>query len=221
MSTNRTTLRTTLFTLAAATLLVLGSAFAQPAIQVGDLNMNSGSLANYIQSTSSVSVPGVCYADGVHVPGRTYACFEQALHVSGLENLVSGSTPVTVFAPTDAAFASLESDVGAAAFKAFMNNPSDMATLVKDSIVNGTYTVSDLAYQAPADTAATSVTTLEGAPLSIAFGADGFGTHRTYVDVGPSGAIDGQSYVIGTTVMFSNHDVLIPLGRVTLTSLGS
>ena len=200
--------------------LGLTLAYAQPSIQVQNLSMGSGTMASYLQRSAVGGTTGLCYQNSTK-NGASYACFEQALKVSGLGNLVSGTKPVTVFAPTDAAFAHLESTVGMGAFQRFMASQAATANFIRSSIVDGSTTVGDLAYHAPIATASTSVSTLAGSPLAVAFGSVGYGTSSTTVDVGPSNAVDGQSFVIGTPVMFGNGSVLIPLGRIPLTSLGA
>jgi uncharacterized surface protein with fasciclin (FAS1) repeats len=208
-------------TLAAALALGLGLAFAQPSIAIGDLTMQAGTMAPYLTNSATGGTTGLCFQNSTGSGSTSYACFERALRVSGLGAMVNGSKAVTVFAPTDAAFAHLEDTVGVGAFQRFMASPTAMAAFVRRSIVNGTTTVNDLAYHAPIATAATSVTTVAGTPLAVSFGSVGYGTSSTTVDVGPSSAVDGQSFVIGTPVMFADGSVLIPLGRITLTSLGA
>ncbi len=204
-----------------ATLLVIGTASAASAVNYNDVAVNAGTLANYLSNASTDGLPGICYQQGAKVAGPSYACFEHALEVSGLTRLVTSGAPVTVFAPTDQAFANLESAVGPEAFARFMANPTALATLVENSIVKGTQTVSDLSYEASDASYGTDVTTIDGSSLAIAFGADPATTDTTTVAVGSSSAVAGQSYVDGATQMFGNGDVLIPLGQITLTSLGS
>jgi len=200
--------------------LGLTLAYAQPNIQIQNLSMGSGTMASYLQRSATGGTTGLCYQNST-INGASFACFEQALKVSGLGDLVGGPKPVTVFAPTDAAFAHLESTVGIGAFQRFMASPTATANFVRSVIANGSTTVGDLSYHAPIATASTSVRTLAGSPLTVAFGAVGYGTSSTTVDVGPSNGVDGQSFVILTPVMFGGGSVLIPLGRVPLTSLGA
>jgi len=210
-----------LLALELALALGLTLAYAQPSIAIGGLSMGSGTMASYLEHSATGGTTGLCYQNSTPSGSASYACFERVLKVSGLTGLVSGSKPVTVFAPTDAAFAHLEGTVGYAAFQRFMTSPTATADFVRHSIMDGSTTVNDLAVHAPTATASTSVSTLAGTPLTVAFGAVGYGTSRTTVDVGPSDAIDGQSFVIGTPVMFGGGSVLIPLGRIPFTSLGA
>ena len=221
MNTDRSNVMTILVGATAALALTFGMAFAQPSIQLDGLNMQSGSMASYLQNHAVGAENAQCYQDNAPLHQTGYACFEHALEVSGLTSMLNGSQPVTVFAPTDAAFAHLASTAGTGAFDRFMNSKAAMTKLVKASIVDGSHTITDLAYQAPIATGTTSVTTTAGTSLGIDFGSVGYTTSSTYVDVGPSGAYDGQSFVIGTPVMFSRDSVLVPLGRITLTSLGA
>lgn len=205
--------------LALAGALTMGAALAQPTISTGALTMGAGTLAGYVDSHSVGGTTGLCYDNSIPTSETSYACFEQALRVSGLSNMVGGSNAVTVLAPTDAAFRILEGDAGMAAFLQFMHSQSAMQNLVRNSIVSGSYTVAELADRASQTTASTTLTTTGGTPLDIVFGAVGYGTTSTTVDVGPASAYDGQSYVVHTPVIFGNASVLIPLGRITLSSL--
>lgn len=214
-----------------AAVVAAGMAFAQPNVQLDGLVVNGGTLRSYID-TYAVSAPqGLCYENDTRTrPSQAqvtgYACFAQAVKVSDLGSLLSGPHPVTVLAPTDLAFRQLEGDVGIGAFEAWMSDKAAMAAFVRQSIVNGSHTLADLAYNTPTGTAlfgsaSSTISTISGRSLSLTFGTLGFGTSSTSVDVGPSDAVDGQSYVVGTSVMFGNGSVLIPLGAITQTSLSA
>ncbi|MEJ2287479.1 MAG: fasciclin domain-containing protein, partial [Deinococcales bacterium] len=151
----------------AALALTLGMAFAQPSIQLDGLNTQASGLAAYLQNHAAGSSNGFCFQDNANRNQTGYACFEHALQVSGLASMVNSSKPITVFAPTDAAFAHLESTTGLGVFEQFMNDKAAMTQLVKSSIVDGSHTVSDLAYQAPVASGSTSLTTVAGTPLDI------------------------------------------------------
>jgi uncharacterized surface protein with fasciclin (FAS1) repeats len=221
MNPNRRTITTILVGATSALALTFGIAFARPIVQLDGLSTQGVTMADYIDTHAVGASNSQCFQDTAQKNQAGYACFQHALQVSGLQSLLNGSAPITVFAPTDAAFAHLEVTAGKSAFDQFMNNKAAMTELVRASIVNGSHTLADLAYQTPFATGSTSVTTIAGTPLAIAFGSLGYTTSRTYVDVGPSSAYDGQSYVDGTPVMVAHNSVLIPLRRITLTSLSA
>ncbi|MEJ2668575.1 MAG: fasciclin domain-containing protein, partial [Deinococcales bacterium] len=176
--------------LAIAAALALGAALAQPSINTSALAVSGGTLAGYVDGHSVGGTTGVCYENSIPISTTSYACFEEALKVSGLSDLVGGSKQITVLAPTDAAFRTLEGASGMAAFLQFMHSKSAMSSLERDSVVNGSYTVAELAAHANQLMASTTLTTTGGTPLAIAFGAVGYGTSSTTVDVGPSNAYD-------------------------------
>ncbi len=210
--------------------LALGTALAQPEVQLGSFSMGTGNVTSYLQQRARAAArrgggtvlqagAGACYqrTAGAAAPG--FACFLQALRTSGVALEPSGGGPVTVFAPTDAAFAHLEDTIGLRAFLDFTRSPRAMTRLVQRSLVPGSYLLSDMANRASPARPVTVLTTATGAPLTVAFGRLGFGTSTTTVEVGPADALDGQSYVSGTPVRFPNGSVVIPLGRVPLRSL--
>lgn len=210
--------------------LALGAALAQPEIQLGSFSLGTGNVMSYLQQQARVAArrgggtvlqtgAGTCYqrTAGAAAPG--YACYLLALRTSGIALEPAGSGPVTVFAPTDAAFAHLEDAIGLRAFLDFTRSPRAMTRLVQRSLVPGSYLLSDLANRASPARPVTVLTTAAGTSLTVAFGRLGFGTSATTVEVGPADALDGQSYVSGTPVRFPNGSVVLPLGRVPLRSL--
>ncbi|MEJ2289583.1 MAG: fasciclin domain-containing protein [Deinococcales bacterium] len=198
---------------------LLGIALAsEPSVDIGAVSLANGTLTDYLTARSVGGTTGIC--DQNDAPKPSYACFRRALQVSGLTDLLSGAQPVTVLAPTDAAFAHLESEVGRGAFNAFMTSPSATATFIRSSVVRGSTTLADLASSASVTSGATQLTTLAGTVLAVSFGDLGYAASRsTDVKIGSSDAVDGQSFVIHVPVRFSDGNVLIPLGRLTLLSL--
>lgn len=80
-----------------------------------------------------------------------------ALDLAGLSSTISDGGPYTIFAPTNAAFASLPET----RLDTLMADSALLAETLKYHVVSGTLTSSDLASQ-------TSLTTLEGSTVSIA-----------------------------------------------------
>ncbi len=85
-----------------------------------------------------------------------------ALDLAGLSATISGGGPYTIFAPTNAAFASLPE----ARLDALMADSALLGETLKYHVVSGTLTAADLASQ-------TSLTTLEGSAISISTSDDG------------------------------------------------
>ncbi len=79
-----------------------------------------------------------------------------ALDLAGLTSTISDGGPYTIFAPTNAAFASLPET----RLDTLMADSAQLAETLKYHVVSGTLTSSDLASQ-------TSLTTLEGSTISI------------------------------------------------------
>ena len=79
-----------------------------------------------------------------------------ALDLAGLTSTISDGGPYTIFAPTNAAFASLPET----RLDTLMADSAQLADTLKYHVVSGTLTSSDLASQ-------TSLTTLEGSTISI------------------------------------------------------
>ena len=80
-----------------------------------------------------------------------------ALDLAGLTSSISDGGPYTIFAPTNAAFASLPET----RLDTLMADSAQLAETLKYHVVSGTLTSSDLSSQ-------TSLTTLEGSTISIA-----------------------------------------------------
>lgn len=191
---------------------------SQPNVAIGAVGLDAGTLTHYFVTRSIGDAPATCFQN--IAPKPSYGCFYSAVRASGLGGLLDGAHPVTVLAPTDAAFRHLADTVGEPAVRAFLRNPATASELVRGSVVNGALSVEDLATLASQVTSSTQLATVGGATLAVTFDAVGYDTARTSVDVGAAGAVDGQSFVAGTPVRFDDGDVLIPLGRVTLASLG-
>ena len=85
-----------------------------------------------------------------------------ALDLAGLSATISSGGPYTIFAPTNAAFASLPE----ARLDTLMADSALLGETLKYHVVSGTLTAADLASQ-------TSLTTLEGSAISISTSDDG------------------------------------------------
>jgi len=88
----------------------------------------------------------------------------EALTAAGLVDTLKGTGPFTIFAPTNAAFTALLSDLGAT--KAELLARSDLADILKYHVVSGKIMSTDLeATQSPA--------TLQGQTMTVTIGVDG------------------------------------------------
>ena len=85
-----------------------------------------------------------------------------ALDLAGLTSTIADGGPYTIFAPTNAAFASLPE----ARLDTLMADSALLAETLKYHVVSGTLKASDLASQ-------TTLTTLQGGTISVSTGSDG------------------------------------------------
>jgi len=204
---------------AVALALCVSSAVASfPAVEIGGMSMQGGTLGGYLAQHARGGTTGLCFDN--RAPDTSYACFEAAVKASGLETLFDGNEAITVLAPTDGAFAHLAGEVGNQAVATLLADPKGAADFVRAAIVPGSYSLSTLATKASAASPSIVVTTLDGASITIAFGDIGPGIQRTDVKVGSDDAVDGQSFVLDRPMLFGDGNLLIPLGRVTQASWG-
>ena len=94
---------------------------------------------------------------------RGYTLFVDAVAHAGIESELSGSDTVTVFAPTNAAFATYLSNAGAATITDI--DADDLADVLRYHVVNGAFT--------SASTDATLATALSGSNLYPTYSLDG------------------------------------------------
>ena len=85
-----------------------------------------------------------------------------ALDLAGLTSTIADGGPYTIFAPTNAAFASLPE----ARLDTLMADSALLAETLKYHVVSGTLKASDLASQ-------TTLTTLQGGTITVSTGSDG------------------------------------------------
>jgi uncharacterized surface protein with fasciclin (FAS1) repeats len=106
----------------------------------------------------AISFSGIASADTlletVQQDG-SFKTFVKAVKTAGLESALSGSGPITLFAPNDAAFAKLPK----AKLSALMANPDQLKKVLSYHIYPGKIT--------QADVTAGKVTSLEGADLKL------------------------------------------------------
>lgn len=78
----------------------------------------------------------------VDVIGKTrdLSSFQEAVAKSGFEEVLKGAGPITVFAPTDAAFKKVDQ----AALDALMRNKEDLTKIVAYHAVSGKFTLAQL-----------------------------------------------------------------------------
>ncbi|MDA4135051.1 MAG: fasciclin domain-containing protein [Thaumarchaeota archaeon] len=134
-----------------------------------------------------------------------FSTFVNALSSAGLSGTLSGSTPYTLFAPTNEAF----SDLPPGALATLLANRTELVSVLSYHIVAGELNTTDMFPM-------TSLTTLQGSPLSI-------GVYLTGLEVGNNASLDqpqilctnGYIYPINA-VLFPPSAVKAPLGVTTV-----
>lgn len=93
---------------------------------------------------------------------KNLSTFVQAVHTAGLEGVLTGSGPLTVYAPTDDAFAKL----GTAERTALLSNPERLRNLILGHVVRDKVTMRD------GDSSVTSGSVSNAAGRELAFATD-------------------------------------------------
>lgn len=202
--------------LAVVSALLLGAAAAQPQIDPSAFTTRSGTLLELLDRASSRSAALACYARGSD-PEHSFTCVREAVRTAGLEDTLSGSDRVTLFAPTDAGFRTFAKLYGQRAFNRLMNDKARLRALLEGTMVPGRFSVRDLESRVSRATGRTMLRTLADTELRIQFDRLQFNRPLTDVAVG-SGSRRGrawQAYVADRSVVLDNG-ALIPLDMVVL-----
>lgn len=93
---------------------------------------------------------------------KNLSTFVQAVHTAGLEGVLTGSGPLTVYAPTDDAFAKL----GTAERTALLSNPERLRNLILGHVVRDKVTMRD------GDSSVTSGYVTSAAGRNLVFSVD-------------------------------------------------
>ncbi|MCM8730310.1 fasciclin domain-containing protein [Hephaestia sp. GCM10023244] len=127
------------------------------------------------------------------------ATFARAIDAAGLADALAAPGPVTVFAPTDAAFGRLAP--GTLAALLLPENRAALAKLVNYHVVPGRLTVADLKARIAAGGGTTSLTTAEGEPLTLSLvgttiALTDVGGNKSYVETGDIRDTSGMMHVV-------------------------
>jgi len=111
------------------------------------------------EATTTDSTPQPDIVD-IAVGAGAFETLVTAVKVAGLVEALKSPSPFTMFAPNDAAFAQLPPGT----VQTLVQNPPQLARILKYHVVAGKYTQADLA-------GVTQLESLEGAPIPVRVGA--------------------------------------------------
>jgi transforming growth factor-beta-induced protein len=134
-----------------------------------------------------------------------FSTLVNALQVSGVSGTIAGTTPYTIFAPTNEAFANLPSGV----LSTLLSNPTQLAAVLNYHIVAGKVNESSMFEL-------TSLTTVQGSALPI-------GVAGTSLEVGGNASLTQAAIPCTNGVIHPINTVLVPpalvistLGKMTI-----
>lgn len=194
--------------------LAVGSASAQPRIDPSTFTTQTGTLLTYLERNASSSAALACYNRG-STPDSSFTCLREAVRTAGLEDMLQGTDELTLFAPTDAAFATFAKLYGQRSFLRLMNDPERLTQLLQGILVPGRLSVRSLESRVSRATGRTNLTTLAGTELRVQFDRLSFNRPRTDVAVGIGRSRAWQAYVSGRSTVLDNGAV-VPLDMVVL-----
>jgi uncharacterized surface protein with fasciclin (FAS1) repeats len=192
--------------------LLVGSAVAQTRIDPSAFTTQTGTLLGFLERNASNSAALACYNRGSK-PDSSFTCLREAVRVAGLDDTLQGNDALTLFAPTDAAFATFATLYGQRSFLRLMNDPEKLTQLLRGTLVPGRLSVRSLESRVSRATGRTNLTTLAGTELRIQFDRLSFNRPRTEVAVGSGRSRAWQAYVSGRSTVLDNGAV-VPLDMV-------
>ena len=116
--------------------------------------------------------------------------FSGAIDTAGLRDTLTGPGPYTIFAPTDNAFMKIP----APQMDAMTKDNAKMAALVKNHVVQGRYTIKDLANMG-------YVTTMDGQQLKVSSSGTAFAVDGAHIIRNDIPAGNGIIHVIDTIMV--------------------
>ncbi len=125
----------------------------------------------------------------IAVSNDNFQTLVAAVQAAGLVDALKSPGPFTVFAPTDAAFA----DLPPGTVQTLVQNPPQLARILKFHVVAGRFTQADLAKL-------DAVESLEGSPISIDC-SDGFEVKNATVIIADIEADNGIIHVIDRVIL--------------------
>lgn len=146
-----------------------------------------------VTSTALVSgTPGAMPGDivGVVMSSTEFSTLVKALNAAGLVDQLKQAGPFTVFVPNDQAFSKLSGTD----LSALLSDPQRLKNVLTYHVVSGRYTAADLAKT-------TSLTTLNGAPLTVTVQSGVVYVNGAQVVQSDIQAANGVVHVIDTVLM--------------------
>jgi uncharacterized surface protein with fasciclin (FAS1) repeats len=204
-----------------ALLLSVSSVFAQsdaPMVHTETISRYFGSINDYMMANTNMAGSTAnqhCYT-AANDSGSDFDCLAQALKATGLNDVLAGEGPFTVFAPTDAAFEALASSMSASEFQALFSNSEALKPILLYHVVAQDLTLNDLWYSARGNAGNTNEMTVQGSHLIIHFFNRIQGDMTTTVTLGADAAMlemDNSPHVVGGTLQL-NNGVIIPIDAV-------
>jgi uncharacterized surface protein with fasciclin (FAS1) repeats len=126
----------------------------------------------------------------IAVSSDSFTTLVAAVQAAGLVEALQSPGPFTVFAPIDAAFAALPPGT----VQTLVDNPPQLARILKFHVVSGRYTRADLAK-------VDSLTSLEGSPIPVFAKNDPFEVKNTTVLSADIEAENGIIHVIDRVML--------------------
>ncbi len=196
-----------------AVMLVANAAMAQPRVDATSITVQSATVLGYLEANASNTTGMSCFRQG-KAPDRSYNCLLQAVRGADLESTFSGPGPITIFAPTDSAFARLSGLLGDKAFSALMRDPARLKAMIEAALLPRVMTGPDLSQRASSATGRAALSTVDGGELTIAFGR--FEPRNlTSIAIGRGRTPKWQAYVSDSSVLLNNGS-LVPISMVIL-----
>ena len=126
----------------------------------------SGTVLTYLQGRVAKNTGAACY-DHTANTTESYTCLVQALKTSGLDQTLTTTKNVTVFAPNDEAFKQLAATMTPEDFTRFLNNKEQLTALLNYHVLPKAYTLENLSIEA--GTPSVSKKTLQGSDITLNF----------------------------------------------------
>lgn len=152
-----------------------------------------------LAQSEPVSVSVLDSLDDLVQQRSVLATLATAVDAAGLRDALAGDAPLTLFAPTDAAFATLPPG----SVDALLANPAALADLLRAHIVDGGIGSAELTNQRP-------LTTQQGVVLTVAADADGKSINGIDLPDDPLPARNGFIYPIDRIVLPPLPDDITP-----------
>jgi len=158
-------------------------------------NSNSNSNSNANTNSGSTGTNTAAASDVIQqlVQNGDFTTLLTALRLTGLDQTLAQAGPVTIFAPTDQAFAQLSPLV----LQQLLADPTKLQSILSYHVVNGNLTSAQLAQQS-------SLTTLEGQTINVSASNNQITLNNSAHVTGTFESSDSSVYVIDKVLIPSN-----------------